>query len=126
MSGRGSGPAAGATKMSNWNYGLQLCRESQERYTLLRTFFVPDDAFTTPVPDGKARVFKFNSDIYLDLDQDPDAHWQRLKLEQKIHDEEAELAARKSADKQTPSHLRMVASHAGGEGGTKQSMLRKN
>ena len=126
MPGRGPDPPARTTKMNNWNYGLQLCCESQEWYTLLRTFFVPDDAFTTPAPDGKARVFKFNSDIYLDLDEDPDTRWQRLKLKQKIHNEEAELAARKPADKWTPSRLRMAVSHADGEDGTEQSMSQKN
>jgi len=101
--------------MDNWNYGLQLCRESQEWYTLLRTFFVPDDACTTPAQDGKARVFKFNSGIDLDLDEDPDALCQRLKLKQKIHDEEAELAARKPADERAPSRLRVVVSRASEE-----------
>ncbi|SRR6266849_788380 len=126
MLGRGSGPSSRGTKMNNWNYGLQLCRESQEWYMLLQTFFVPGDAIMTPAPDGKARVFKFNSGIYLDLDEDPDARRQRLKLEQKIHDEEKELAAEKPVDKRIPSHLRMDVSRADGEDGVEQSTSQKN
>ena len=90
--------------------------------------FCSDDAFTTPAPDGKAPVFKFNSNIYLDLDEDPDARRQCLKLQQKIHDEGPELVARKPTDKQTPSRLQIaqVVSHANGEDGTEQSTLQKN
>jgi hypothetical protein len=112
--------------MNNWNYGLQLCCESQEWYILLRTFFVPDDAFTTPAPDGKARVFKFNSGIYLDLDEDPDARRQRLKLKQKIHDEEEELAAEKPADKRTSISPSNGCQPCRWGGWDEQSMSQKN
>jgi hypothetical protein len=123
MPGRGSGPSSRPGEMKNWNYGLQLCRESQEWYTLLRTFFVPDDAFTTPAPDGKTRTFKFNSDLYIDLDEDPDARRRRLLLEQKIGDEQAEPAIRKPADEPTPSHLCTVVTRANGQDKTERGML---
>jgi hypothetical protein len=126
MPGRGSGASARAGGMKNWNYGLQLCYESQEWYILLRTFFVPDDAFTTPAPDGKTRTFKFNSDIYLDLDEDPDARRQRLLLKQKFHGEQAEPAAQKPADRLTSSRIRTVVAGADGKDGTEQGMLQKN
>jgi hypothetical protein len=104
--GQGSGPSTCAGGMKNWSYGLQLCHKSQEWYILLWTFFVSDDAFTTPAPDGKTWVFKFDSGIYLDLDEDPDAHWQCL-LKEKIHEEWAEPATQKPVDRPIPPHLQV-------------------